>query len=779
MSEQLKTIEARPHQLPAFDGGVFTIEYFTSEPQGLEVINRNSLPRRDRHPEGDLQVSGRNIRPLDMSQADKDLLKEGMQSEATKFGYKSDFPRDEIKPETSKLAELRKQQLKGVTADDLHKPYVPTEAELPLLQRRQELIEQAKLRDTLGLKVGIESAQLIGNALYIDTRPVSYPAYGKLSRPGMNSEVEDISSATGVCAVVRTADNKFLLQYRAELKVEEVDGVKKTSGNASYGGIPGASVAGLLDGKLDHERTRTDSKGQTVHDRGKLQPVTTQTIQQRITEEGSQEVGLGEGQVEYRIVGLAHDKTKPHHEFLLLGSTKLTAEDVLKQARQTKKNQKLSEKDFEEKFVPIDATPEAIETLLTKVKCPLPPTHLAAYVAAGYALVLEQGGKEAAEIWKKEMQMKITENYNDINRKVMTHYQKHPELLEKKDDKRPPRNSQGYSADYTPSEQGLPTFDAEVIRTGLVKPEMSEQIEVDTLEKTAKPNKIWMLDIDGVITNATSHEIEQPIIIDTILKSLRNGEPVALNTGRTLNFALQHVVPELLNAGLTDEELANFYAVGEKGATTLWYKDGKFHMWRDKDLVVDESLREDLDKFVTLQVGDTMFPGEPKPSMLSPQLKEKLSPDLVEKFEQEDHMKVYLYAKALIESRGLQGTYRVDKTKIAVDIEHARMGKQLGAQRILDWLSRRNIDPKHFIGVGDSGSDAQMADEVYKEMQKKSRFGRPTVEFIFAGNRESFTKYLVSQDLPTPQYSVAYTAPDSETKPVTDKSFADYLASQH
>jgi hypothetical protein len=161
--------------------------------------------------------------------------------------------------------------------------------------------------------------------------------------------------------------------------------------------------------------------------------------------------------------------------------------------------------------------------------------------------------------------------------------------------------------------------------------------------------------------------------------------------------------------------------------------------------------------------------------MLSPQLKEKLSPDLVDKFYSQDHDRVYAFASAMIEERGLQETYRVDKTNIAIDVENRRMGKDLGARRIIDWLKMRNIEPSHFIGVGDSGSDHEMTNELYKHSQECTNTSKPTVEFIFAGNREKFMKYLLSLDLPNPSYDVVYTAPDTETKPITDKSFAEYL----
>ncbi|MDQ5900992.1 MAG: hypothetical protein QG600_570 [Patescibacteria group bacterium] len=746
-----------------FDVGFFTIDHLSTDPKGFTIRTRQNLYRRDRDP-----LTGLPSSPLALTPEQRTNLRRGMGSEAF-FALPQDFPADK-KPEVKKLFQLKDNvatmKESGASNDEIQAKLAELRS---LTTELRPFLKEAGLQKRLGLKVGTRNVQKvgirhldrIGNELLMDVRPVSFPVYAVASSPEDSAEALDLGAVTGTAGILITADNKMVLQQRS----------KK---NSPYGDMPGASFAGMFDGEYQDDKS------------GRLKDVTTETVKKSSADERFQEIAITDEDVtDFRIVGHARDHVREHDEFLLLAKTKLTAAEVAEKAKNAPRSSRKKDAEgdfhFEENFIIIDATPDAIEKLVTEVKCPLPPTHTAAYIAAGYNMILERpvsegGGILSANRWKDELQAKVKANYETMNKIIQKYYQDNPTKL---DDNlpggKPKRNPQGYEPYYTPQDQGLPSLSAELLRTGLVKPDLVDEIKVETLKDTAHPEKVWLFDIDGVITNATTHEVEEPVILENILSSLKKGEPVAFNTGRTLNFALQHVIPHLLNAGLTDEQLANFYAVGEKGATTLFFKDGQFKMWRDKELVVDESLRAELDDFVTKEVGDTMFPGESKPSMLSPQLKEKLSPDLVDKFYSQDHDRVYAFASAMIEERGLQKTYRVDKTNIAIDVENRRMGKDLGARRIIDWLKMRNIEPSHFIGVGDSGSDHEMTNELYKHSQESTNTSKPTVEFIFAGNREKFMKYLLSLDLPTPSYDVVYTAPDTETKPITDKSFAEYL----
>ena len=69
---------------------------------------------------------------------------------------------------------------------------------------------------------------------------------------------------------------------------------------------------------------------------------------------------------------------------------------------------------------------------------------------------------------------------------------------------------------------------------------------------------------------------------------------------------------------------------------------------------------------------------------------------------------------SIIKDEKLNNILKVVATTIATDIENIKVGKNLGAQRAVDWLKKRNIFPKKYITFGDSNSDFAMADHLNK-----------------------------------------------------------------
>ena len=86
----------------------------------------------------------------------------------------------------------------------------------------------------------------------------------------------------------------------------------------------------------------------------------------------------------------------------------------------------------------------------------------------------------------------------------------------------------------------------------------------------------FLLDVDGVVTNPVEKKITEPQIFDAIISNLTQGNPVALNTGRSNEWMIDRVIKPL-NEKVADKSLLkNFFAVGEKGLTwTSFAPDGK------------------------------------------------------------------------------------------------------------------------------------------------------------------------------------------------------------
>ena len=340
-----------------------------------------------------------------------------------------------------------------VTKESLlrHPPNTPLqEAERIKVERDRE--SKAR-RIGAGFKplVGLRDIEVDGNTLKLDIKPVTFPTYKVISSPKENLFSLDVSTPTGTALTLLTSEqdgsSKLIVQHRDPKK------------NFFYADIPGASVAGMLDGELDRGR----------ENRGRLVPITTETIKSNIRKEAAEEIGIeSEDLVDIKVTGLAMDLMRIHNEFLLFAKTSLTAQQLGEKAKENAERKKENDFDFHEKFYVIDGTPEAIETLLTKVKCPLPPTHTATFVAGGYSMVLKRDGEEKAREWKSRLQKGIQENYAEMDRMVGMYYEQNPGSMKDAPEGKPPRNPYGYEPAYLPQQQGLPTIDSELKRVGLI-----------------------------------------------------------------------------------------------------------------------------------------------------------------------------------------------------------------------------------------------------------------------------------------------------------------------
>ena len=225
-------------------------------------------------------------------------------------------------------------------------------------------------------KFGIVGSNILANGeAELSVHQVSGPAYLGLAKSGMAEERRAMTMATGVCMIVRTSDNQLLVQYR-------------TSNNGQYAEIPGASIAGMFDAQLppgyaDKVATRhTAAVATKVRDvtqaqscsLGLLGEISEPTILAQVKTEAREELGLREKLKGAKVVGIAEDMTKPHHEIILLGNVELTAQEVVVRAK-AKFDGDPKKFDTPEWCVGIPATGEAVAILLTKVRSPLPPTH--------------------------------------------------------------------------------------------------------------------------------------------------------------------------------------------------------------------------------------------------------------------------------------------------------------------------------------------------------------------------------------------------------------------
>lgn len=92
-------------------------------------------------------------------------------------------------------------------------------------------------------------------------------------------------------------------------------------------------------------------------------------------------------------------------------------------------------------------------------------------------------------------------------------------------------------------------------------------------------NTVWIFDIDG--------EVSKPQILVHIADKLKNGEPVAFNTGRSSSWLIERVINPLLEMIGNRSILENFIVVGEKGGCWITFdKYGEKQEHKDNSISV-------------------------------------------------------------------------------------------------------------------------------------------------------------------------------------------------
>jgi len=266
--------------------------------------------------------------------------------------------------------------------------------------------------------------------------------------------------------------------------------------------------------------------------------------------------------------------------------------------------------------------------------------------------------------------------------------------------------------------------------------------ETASSNSQAQLNKVipemLLFDIDGVITEPVTGEVEFEVV-NIIVEILERGKPVAFNTGRGMNWVLRDILPHF-EARLSKRSVMDkLCIVYQKGAFRLTFNEKgepERSVATPSISLPPDALRTEVLELINTKYSASMFPGEEKEAVLSPQM--KLGVD----FEtyKADQARLVNDLRGMLLRHGLDTQFRVDPTRIATDVEDKRLGKALGSQQVLTWLEEQDLQPQYFITFGDSKSDVGMAEEIYRN-------GFP-VELVFVGEKEQLKEmhlpFLVS-----------------------------------
>ena len=219
-----------------------------------------------------------------------------------------------------------------------------------------------------------------------------------------------------------------------------------------------------------------------------------------------------------------------------------------------------------------------------------------------------------------------------------------------------------------------------------------------------------IMDVDGVISSLKEKKAK-PEVLQHIARELKNGKPVALNTGRSLDWVLEKTLPPLINDSKIKKHLTNLIVVGEKGGTWMTFdKNGQPEVHVDETISIPQNLQRDIKDLVESKYARSMFYDSPKKTMISTEMRDGY--DM--KDYEEDQKLLAPEVDELIKKYGLENILVVEPNPIAYDIQNKEVGKHLGVKRILDWLKDKKLNVSRFITIGDSPSDIKMAQELYK-----------------------------------------------------------------
>lgn len=253
---------------------------------------------------------------------------------------------------------------------------------------------------------------------------------------------------------------------------------------------------------------------------------------------------------------------------------------------------------------------------------------------------------------------------------------------------------------------------------------MAEKINMQPKSEILRPVKTaYIFDVDGVITNPQEKKVTEPKILDEIIKRLEKGEPVALNTGRSIEWVKNRVLNQLIENVKDKGIFQNLLVVGEKGGTWAEFDNqGNLIESKDENISVPDSLINKIRNLVNEKYSDSMFFDESKLTMISTEMKDGYS---LEDYKQKQKTLLTEF-ETLLRKEKLTDKFKIDPTTIAVDIENVFVGKHFAVKRILTWLKTKGIAPQRYIAFGDSfRSDLPMAQELNSQ--------NLPVEFVFVG----------------------------------------------
>ncbi|HEX6816813.1 MAG TPA: hypothetical protein VF120_00420, partial [Ktedonobacterales bacterium] len=237
--------------------------------------------------------------------------------------------------------------------------------------------------------------------------------------------------------------------------------------------------------------------------------------------------------------------------------------------------------------------------------------------------------------------------------------------------------------------------------------------------------RAWLFDVDGVLTDPEIKRVTRPALYDELSLRLMHGEPVGLNTGRSLLFIEGVLAP--LEEHIPDRRQVRYLvAIGEKGGARITYDaDGARIATVDQQIAIPQALRDAVVRLAAQpEYASCMFEDQTKQTMVSLELREGCS---VAEFAPRQRELVEVLQR-MLEAEGWNERFGIDPNRIATDVQDRHVGKALGAATFVGELAAGGVEPGRYLCFGDSAHDYDMLDALL-------RLGK-RAELVFVGGEE-------------------------------------------
>ena len=244
-------------------------------------------------------------------------------------------------------------------------------------------------------------------------------------------------------------------------------------------------------------------------------------------------------------------------------------------------------------------------------------------------------------------------------------------------------------------------------------------------------SKVWIFDVDGVITDPGEKKVIYPRIYHELTKRLKHPTVVFI-TGRSFPWLKKKVLLPLIDQVKDKGDLKNLYISCEYGGVQVEYISGNLKKVVGKDRMQDKNLNNKIRKIVKENFSQTMFYDKTKETMITVEMNKGVNN---KKFE-EDQRKFLKLLKTTLSTPRYSSQFMIVKTTIATDIFKKKLGKDYAIRKILSWIRKRTKNPLYITIFGDSEGDLVMGEELMKH--------GVDFKFVFVGEKKNVNQRALS-----------------------------------